>query len=237
MISVRRHLTKNRPGLPQKSSETPSTGLLDTAEWTQGPHLRTRERGPKDPAAQTLNGVVAPFRAPSRLLRQLLVHEQDRRGHGSSHSRQAAIPSRSRDFDPETRRLQLRHAFGLWVSLRHPIFTTGSMPFWLADAAKETTALSVLFSFHYFLRLFHATHFIASPRSPGIGRLPETVKHLAVSPCPLGMGLRSGLTVYFEGRDRGLRVPLPPAQYEFDGFPEAVSSGVHPRTGWTFCPT
>ena len=43
-----------------------------------------------------------------------------------------------------------------------------------------------------------ATHFIASPRSPGIGRLPETVKHLAVSPCPLGLGLRSGLPVYFE---------------------------------------
>ena len=28
----------------------------------------------------------------------------------------------------------------------------------------------------------------------------------------------------FLRRDRGLRVPLPSAQYEFDGFPEAVSS-------------
>ena len=45
---------------------------------------------------------------------------------------------------------------------------------------------------------FHATHFFASPRSSGIGGLHETVKHLAVSPWPSGMGLRSGLTVYFE---------------------------------------
>ena len=70
------------------------------------------------------------------------------------------------------------------------------MPFGLADASNEATALSVLFSFHYFVR-FHATHFIASPRSPGIGRLLETVKHLTVIPCPLGLGLRS-LTVYFK---------------------------------------
>ena len=35
------------------------------------------------------------------------------------HSRQAAIPSRSRDLDPGAR----RHAFGLRASLRHPIFT------------------------------------------------------------------------------------------------------------------
>ena len=36
MISVRRHLTKNRPGLPQKSSEN-----LSTENW----------RGPKDPSS------------------------------------------------------------------------------------------------------------------------------------------------------------------------------------------
>ena len=92
---------------------------------------------------------MAPFQAPAILLRQLLVHEQDRRCHVSSHSLQAAFPSRSCVFDPGTR----RHAFGLRVSLRHPIFTTGSMPFWLADAAKETTALFVLFSFQHCLRL------------------------------------------------------------------------------------
>ena len=38
MISVRRHLSKNRPCLPQKSSETPSTALLVK-----------KERGHKDP--------------------------------------------------------------------------------------------------------------------------------------------------------------------------------------------
>ena len=51
-------------------------------------------------------------------------------------SRQAAIPSRSRDFDPDTR----RHAFRLCASLRHSIFTTGSMPCWpmaLGDGTPE----------------------------------------------------------------------------------------------------
>ena len=182
MISVWRHLTKNPPGLPQKSSETPSTSLLVK-----------RGRGPKDPASQTLNGVVAPFQAPTKLLRQLLVQKQDRRCHGSSPRRQAAILSRSRVFDPGTR----RHAFGLWVSLRHPIFKTGSMPCWLAV-------------------YFHATHFIASPRSPVIGRLPETVKHLTGSPWPSGMGLRSGLTDYFKEEFE--------AFVFLDGFFEAVSS-------------
>ena len=70
----------------------------------------------------------------------------------------AVFPSRSCDFNSETRRLQPLLAFGLWVSLRHTIFTTGSMPFWLADASKETTALSVLFSFQYFLCLHDAFH-------------------------------------------------------------------------------
>ena len=41
------------------------------------------------------------------------------------------------------------------------------------------------------------------------------------------MALRVGTPEWadslFRGRDRGLRVPLPAAQYEFDGFPEAVS--------------
>ena len=100
MISVRRHLTKNWPGLPQKSSETPSTALLVKRERGPKDPAAHKGRGPKDPAAQTLNGVVAPFQVPTRLLRQLLVHEQDRRGHGSSYGRQAAIPSRCRDFDP-----------------------------------------------------------------------------------------------------------------------------------------
>ena len=91
MISVRRHLTKNRPGLPQKASETTCTTLL--VKRRRGPKDPTarKGRGPKDPAAQELSGVVAPFQAPTRLFRQLLVHEQDRRCHGSSHSQQAAF--------------------------------------------------------------------------------------------------------------------------------------------------
>ena len=48
VFSVRRHLTKNRPGLPQKSSETPSTVVVVK-----------RGRGPKDSAAQTLNGAYS----------------------------------------------------------------------------------------------------------------------------------------------------------------------------------
>ena len=96
------------------------------------------------------------------------------------------------------------------------------MPFWLADAAKRDNGSlrTVLFSV-LFCVFVHATHFIASPRSPGIGRLPETVKHLAGSPWPSGMGLLSGLTVYFEEEIESF-VLL--AQYEFEGFPEAVSS-------------
>ena len=42
------------------------------------------------------------------------------------------------------------------------------------------------------------------------------------------MALRNGTPDWsdslFQGRVRAFRVPLPPAQYEFDGFPEAVSS-------------
>ena len=106
MISVRRHLTKNRPRLPQKSSETPSTALLVRRERGPKDPVAHKGRGPKDPATQTLNCVVAPFHAPSRSLRQLLVHEQDRRGYtdGKQQSRlglvtltqDASIPASSR---------------------------------------------------------------------------------------------------------------------------------------------
>ena len=216
VISVHHHLTKNLPGLPQKSSETPSTALLEKKGEGPKDAAAHKGRGPKDPAAQTLNGVVALFQAPTRLLRQLLVHEQDRCGHGSSPSRQAAIPLRSRDFDPGTR----RHAFGLWASLRHPIFTTGSMPFWLADAEKETTALSVLFSFRYLLRLFprNALHTALSGHWPfaGDSEAPDW------QPMALRIGTPEWADSLFQGRDRGLRVALSAAQYEFDGFPEAV---------------
>ena len=127
VVSVRRHLTKNRPGLPQKSSEIPSISLLVKRERGPKDPAAHKGRGPKDPAAQTLNGVVAPFHSPARLLRQLLVHEQDRRCHGSSHSRQAAIPSQSRDSDSRRVVFCFVTPSGCW---RHcaPIFATGLMP-------------------------------------------------------------------------------------------------------------
>ena len=218
VISVQRH--------PDQKPARPASEVVREP-------LQRRGGYPSTPAAQTLNGVVAPFQAPTRLLRQLLVHEQDRRVRGSSRS--AVFPSRSCYSSSETRRLQPLLAFGLWVSLRHPIFTTGSMSSWLADAAKETTALSVLFSFQHFV--CSTTHFIASPRSPGIGRLPGTVKHLAVSPCPLGMGLRSGLTVFFFEEEIEAFVFLFLQRSTSSTGPVAVLFGVHPRTGWTFCPT
>ena len=141
VISVRRHLSKNRPSLPQKSPETPRNApFRHTGEGGQGPRCA---------AILTQVHVVTPFRCG-------------------------------------------RHCATSFL-------TTGSMPFWLADASKRDNGsfCTVLFSV-LFCVYFHATHFIASPRSPGIGRLLETVKHLAVSPCLLGMGLQSGLTVYFE---------------------------------------
>ena len=148
MISVRRHLSKNRPGLPQKSSETPSTSLLVRGESPQGPSFSQGKvaQGPHRANSERRRGA---FSGSCKLLQQLFVHEQDRRCHVSSHSLQAAFPARSCVLDPGTR----RHAFGLRVSLRHPIFTTVPKPFMLADGAKETTALFVLFSFQYFLRL------------------------------------------------------------------------------------
>ena len=131
----------------------------------------------------------------------------------------AVFPSRSCDFGSESRRLQPLLAFGLWVSLRHPIFTTGSMPFWLADVSKETTALSVLFSFQYFLRLF--------PRFTALsGHWPFAGDSEAsyCQPMPLRVGTPEWAYSLFLRRDRGLRGPLHPSQYEFEGFPESVSS-------------
>ena len=69
-----RHLTKNRPGLPQKSSETPSTALLVKRSGGFKDPAAHKRRRPKDPAAQTLNRVVAPFQAPTKLLRSCRTH-------------------------------------------------------------------------------------------------------------------------------------------------------------------
>ena len=99
--------------------------------------------------------------------------------------------SRSRVFDPGTR----RHAFGLWVSLRHPIFTTGSMPFWLAD--DETTALSVLFSFQYLLRFFPRDAFLRFTALSSTGRVPEAS---GCQPMPLRVGTPEWACSFFYRR-------------------------------------
>ena len=69
VISVRRHLTKNRPGLPQKSSEK----LCNEGEGTQGllrVLLVPKGRGPKDPAAHCM--ASRRLQPSTKLLRQLL---------------------------------------------------------------------------------------------------------------------------------------------------------------------
>ena len=143
MISVRRHLTKNRPGLPQKSSETLSTSLLVKRERSPRTPLRTREGDPRIPLRKLL---MASWRLCC--------------GNWWDTSRIVVVT-----FLPTVCKQHsclglailtqvLVVTFGLWVSLRHSIFTTGSLSFWLAVASQETTALSVLFSFQSFLRLF-----------------------------------------------------------------------------------
>ena len=93
-----------------------------------------------------------------------------------------------------------------------------------ADAEKVTTALSVLFSFQYLWRLFprDALHrFTAlSNHWPFAGDSEAPDWH----PMALKDGTPEWAFSLFRGRVGGLRVPLPAAQYEFDGFPEAVSS-------------
>ena len=167
MTSVRRRLTKNRPGLPEKSSEIPSTSLLVK-----------RERRPKDPAAHKLNGAVASVafsevvaatactRAGSSLSRFLPTDgkQQSRLGLVTL-TQDASIPASSR----------LR-AVGVTAS---PHFYDGFDAVLARRRCKRdngsfrTALFSVLFCV-----FVHATHFIASPHSPVIGRLPETVKYL-----------------------------------------------------------
>ena len=84
MISVRRHLSKNRPGLPQKSLEI----SCNEGEGPQGPHLVLLVRkgeGTQVPAAHKLNGVVASVTF-CEVVTATTVHGQDRRVRGSSHS-------------------------------------------------------------------------------------------------------------------------------------------------------
>ena len=98
------------------------------------------------------------------------------------------------------------------------------MPFWLADAAKETTALSVLFSFQYFVRLFPRDALLRFTALSGHWPFAGDSESSDWQPMALGDGTPEWADSLFQGRVRGLRVPLPPAQYKFVGFPEAVSS-------------
>ena len=125
-------------------------------------------------------------------MRQLLVHEQDRRGHGSSHRRQAVILSRSRDFDPR----RVDHSFVTPSGCGRHCAT----PFY--DG-------------------FDAVLAIASPRSPGIGRLPETVNQPIV--------LRDGFTQWADSLLQGFRVPLPAPQFDLHIFLKnmVVGTSVH----------
>ena len=142
-----------------------------------------------------MKAVAAPL-ASTELLLQLLVYGKGCRVHGSS------------DVGPETRRLQLLCALGLWAALRHSVFATDFIPRWRADPERD-----------YILHLFSndALHLFTD-----VGRLTETVEHLTYSPLPSGMGLQKGLTAYFK-EERGFRVPLLAPQHEFDWLLEAVS--------------
>ena len=87
---------------------------------------------------------------------------------------------------------------------------------------RETTALSVLFFFQYLLGLFPRDALHRFTALSGHWPFPGDSEASDWQPMALRDG--SGLTAFFQGRVRGLRVPLLAAQYEFVGFPVAVSS-------------
>ena len=152
-------------------------------------------------------GAASPEQKPARPASEVVREPLQRRIVVFAGLPTAVFPSRSCDFGSETRRLQPLLAFELWVSLRHPIFTTGSMPFWLADAAKETTALSVLFSLQYLLRLFprDALHRFTAL----FGHWPFAGDSEASDwqPMPLRDGTPEWADRLFQGRVRGFRFP------------------------------
>ena len=136
----------------------------------------TKGRGPKCPAAQKLNGVVAgsscsrifpqqSFRLGLATLAHRLV----------DYSLFSPLGCGCHCATPFVRRVRCRSG-SQTLQKRQRLFPCSS-----------------LFSSFF----VPATHSIASPRSPGTGRLLETVKDLAVSPCPSGMGLPSRRTVHF----------------------------------------
>ena len=88
VISVRRH---QKPAGPASEvvRDPVHCAARNKEEGAQGPRC-AQGKGTQGPCANT-EWRRGAFQAPTRLLRQLLVHEQDRRGHGSSYGRQAAV--------------------------------------------------------------------------------------------------------------------------------------------------
>ena len=158
MIWVRRHLSKNWPGLPRKSLEI----SCNEGEGPQGPHLVLlvrKGRGPKYPAAHKLNGVVASV-AFCEVVAATTIHGQDRRVRGSSHSSLSVSVLRLWLRDSSITASSHLRAVGVIPFLRRVRCLSGS------QTLKKRPYCS-LFSTNCVY--FHATHFIASPRSPGIG--------------------------------------------------------------------
>ena len=91
-----------------------------------------------------------------------------------------------------------------------------------------TTALSVLFSFQYLLRLFPRDALLRFTALSGLWPFAGDSEASDWQPMALRNGTLEWADSLIQGRVRGLRVPLLAAQYEFDGFPEVVSS-VHTR--------
>ena len=98
------------------------------------------------------------------------------------------------------------------------------MPFWLADAEKVTTALSVLFSFQYFLSLCPRDALHRFTALSGYWPFAGDSEASDWPPMALGDGTSDWADSLFQGRVRGVRVLLAAALYEFVGFLEAVSS-------------
>ena len=98
------------------------------------------------------------------------------------------------------------------------------MACWRADAEKETTAHSVLSSFQYLLRPFPSDAFHRFTALSGYWPFAGDSEASDWQPMALGDGTPDCADSLFQGRDRGFRVRLPAAQYEFDGFPMSVSS-------------
>ena len=197
VISVRRHLTKNWPALPQKSSENPYTTLVVE-----------RERVPKDPAAHKGRGPKKPRCARTERRRGAFGLLQSCCGNCWYTSRIVVVTVLPTDGKQSSRLglATLTQDASIAASSRlRAVGVTAPLRFYngfrcragAQTLKKRHRLIPYCPLFSTYCVYFQATHFIASLRSPGIGRLTETVKHLSGSPLPLGMRLHTGLTVYF----------------------------------------